>query len=215
MSFWRGILWGAAIGGATGYVVALSLRSKPAEPPGKKIPEDKPPPTMVSRKCPVKGKRVLLIGDSYAAGLGSQMAHLAAACAAPYHYKGDVGSSVLKWQNESVLRPEIEKFDPNVVLISLGGNDMQRSPAQLKKAIDSLVAKIRGVGARALWIAPLTVPVKDTSGVREIWKKAVGDDWYDSEKLEIPRGSDGIHLAPSGYRYWAEQIWPWMATRTQ
>ena len=40
-----------------------------------------------------------------------------------------------------------------------------------------------------------------------------GAVWYDSEQLDIKKGPDGVHLFPSGYRFWAEKIWPWMATR--
>ena len=36
-------------------------------------------------------------------------------------------------------------------------------------------------------------------------------DYFHSEKLEIPRGPDGIHSTPRGYAGWAGAIWRWLS----
>lgn len=209
----------AALGGALGLLGWLILSGDAVSPPGRVVGPTPGPGPLHARRCPRKGTRLLVIGDSYAHGLAPYLAQLAGPCGVPYHRKAIVGSSALQWQHEDMLREAIERSDPNVVLVSLGGNDLQKPHAQLRAAIQTLVGKLRKVGATVLWIEPLVIPVAETSGARQLWKSAVGPGhWFDSPgfdaRVGLERAPDRIHLRASGYRAWAKAIWHWMVGRT-
>lgn len=204
----RQLVIGAAIGGLAGYLFH-SARSSSAPKVGGKPP----PPPRTEADCPPPGHRVALIGDSYADGLLPYIAEHAARCETKFYGDGHVGSSVLQWTGQSSWLQEARAFHPTVVLVSLGGNDFQRGPVNdVHAAIEQLVARLRADVARVLWIEPLELPFADTSGIREAWRSAVGNDRYRSLEIDYPRAEDGVHLMPSGYEDWAGKIWRWMST---
>ena len=198
---------GCAAGAAVGLGIAISRRSDGGGPVPSPGPLTEPVPG-----CPPPGARVLLIGDSYAQGLTAELKSIAKACVTPFGSDAVVGSHVTEWASDSWLRPALGLLTPppNVALVSLGANDFQRNdPANVKAGVTTLVGKLRAAGCRVLWIAPLTEPFPDDVGALAMWREAVGSDWFDSTKVDIPRTGDGIHSTPAGYAAWAEQIWMW------
>jgi len=97
---WRAIAVGGAVLGVLG-VVALSGSSSAAQTPA----------------------RVALVGDSYAVGLGPELAKLFPI----FRYEGHVGLSTAQWANHSAACGAcgdwLTEFKPDVVLVSLGVND--------------------------------------------------------------------------------------------
>ena len=106
-------------------------------------------------------------------------------------------------------------YKPAVVVISLGGNDFEGDAEQFRSAIGELVTRLRGGGARVLWVHPLSLPYPDRTGVRQMWKDAVGDDWFRSEHLEYKRAKDRVHTTYINYRDWALRIWPWVVAKSR
>lgn len=206
---WKPIILGAAAGALAGLALSAIAAPGPAAPPPSKPPAGGP-------GCPPSGTAMALLGDSYAAGLAPSMSKLAAACGAPFHGDGRVGTSATKWQQDAWLAPTLAT-KPDFVLISLGGNDFQvGNPAALKAAIETIVSKIRAAGATPLWIEPLSLPFEDKVGARDMWKQAVGEGyWLSSEGTDFPRGPDKIHLFPDGYESWAEIVWRWASGRAR
>jgi len=217
MTSYKPVLVGAAFGGVAGLTIGLLLKKPaaqiiPSGPPGP-LPEPEPvePPKVFD--CPLEGSKVALIGDSFAEGLVPHMGSLARACGTLYIGDGRSGTSVMQWQYDSWIGPILHQ-KPTVVLISLAGNDFFKNPTDLKAAINKLVDRIRGTGARALWIEPNRLPMNEVSGVRQLWKDKMGNDWFPSWDLPYRKAEDNIHLFPSGYKAWAGEIWPWMSTKT-
>lgn len=203
MMKWKPIVLGAAAGALAGLALgAVVERPGPVSPPPSKPPVD--------TSCPPPDTAMALLGDSYAAGLAPSMSKLAAACGTSFHGDGRVGTSATKWQQSEWLAPTLAT-GPRFVLISLGGNDFQMgNPAALKAAVETIVSKIRAVGATPLWIEPLNLPFEDKVGARDMWKQAVGEGhWLSSEGVDFPRASDKIHLFPDGYERWAKIVWRW------
>lgn len=202
----------ALTGAIVGHFRAAGSSSAHAPPePGSEPPA--PPSTAL---CPPEGARVLLIGDSYSVGFGPQLADFAALCKTPYHHHGVVGASVTQWDRDEWLNPQLAAIQPNVVLISLGGNDFQRNdPAHVAQRIDNLLARIKAAGARPLWVAPPTTPFPDKIGVRSMWQQRMGADGFPSDQLDIPRvPTDPLgHPNGAGYQKWAAAIWPWASGR--
>jgi len=168
-------------------------------------------PKPVSHKCLVVGTRIVLIGDSYAEGLDPHLQSQALACGANYVSDVRRGTSVTQWV--AWIGPVIA-YKPVVVVVSLGGNDFQGDTDQFRTDINELVIRLRAGGAKVLWVEPLSLPYPDRTGVRQMWKDAVGDDWFRSEHLEYKRAKDKIHTSYANYRDWAKKLWPWVVLKT-
>jgi lysophospholipase L1-like esterase len=172
-------------------------------------------------------ERILVLGDSFAAGLAPHLGKLAASEGHDFYGKpcnpgsvgslactAIVGSSVLQWNRDAWLLPILMAIKPTRVLISLGGNDFKSGPSNQEKislAIQGLVGKIRASGAIPVWIDPLRLPFQDSAGVRDSWRSA-GVPYIDNSGIDFPRAGDKIHLFPSGYQQWAAIIWDWLKT---
>jgi lysophospholipase L1-like esterase len=210
------VIIGAAVGAGMGLTVGLLAKKPSAAPlpsPEPRPPPPEPPVEPVTYDCPKGGGPVAIIGDSYAEGLAPHLGSHARECGVPYVTDARRGSSVVQWQQSGWIEPVLA-HKPAVVLISLGGNDFSRDSAMLKKAIDSVVDRIRFSGAKPLWIEPNKLPMAEQSGVRQLWKDKMGRDWFPSWELPLEKAGDGIHLYPSGYKAWAAEIWPWMSAKT-
>lgn len=165
--------------------------------------------------CPPSGTRVLLIGDSLAVGLDPRLAKHARACSTPYAAVVKGGTGVLHWRPQ--MAELLATHQPDVVLISLGGNDywrMEGHPTQggaaVRQAIPELVEEIRQSGATPLWIRWL-IPIPDRPGVDAAWR-GTGIAYYDTEPLNLPRPTgDPYHPTGAGFDRLAEGLWPWMA----
>ena len=163
----------------------------------------------VRKGCP-DARRIVLIGDSYGEGIGPHLKHPMLACGVEYSFYAKRGTSATQWVREDWIGPVL-KEDPDVVMVSLGGNDFLRQDADvIREAVNGIVARVRRSGARLFWMEPLSLPYPDKAGVREMWRKATGDDWFRSEHLHYGRAPDRIHISYDNYRDWAQKIWPWL-----
>lgn len=195
----RRALWiyaGLGLAAGVGLVMASSSSST-AAPTGGPGPAGGPAPGGVPLLRP--GDRVLLIGDSLAQGLGTPMKQL---LGNDFRADGRVGTRIVDWAPYQVPAP-----GPNLVLISLGTNDMRMmDPTTEQSALAALLAKFRGT--RVAWIAPPTMPFPDR-GVRAMLARA-GVPIFPSDSLVIPRGPDQIHPTVIGYAGWAGNLVTWL-----
>lgn len=196
-------------------LLVVSLPPLPEWP--EPVPEPAPVPVAAVKvprvyKCPVVGTRIVLIGDSFGEGLDPHLQRRASNCGANYVSDVRRGTSASQWVRW--IGPVIA-YKPVVVVISLGGNDFQGDAELFRTAIDEMVTRLRGGGARVLWVEPLSLPYPDQTGVRQMWKDAVGEDWFRSEHLEYGRAKDGVHTSYLNYRDWAERIWPWVVLKSR
>ena len=207
----QAILW-TAVGMVAWAVLAPS--GAPVPVPRPTLPAaPMPPPGELA--CPPAGLSVALIGDSLAVGLGPPMARMAQACGTSFSVNAKVGTSVVQWVQDSWLQPVLD-HNPSIVLVSLGANDFGRNDRDnVAASIRTLVGKVRAAKARLIWIEPLTMPFPDKIGVVEAWKAVVGDDWYPSYDLYIPRSPDHIHPTGAGYATFADKVWHFMANKVQ
>jgi len=222
ISFWRNVLVTGALGAVVGLVIAklASTKSAPASAPPGTPPATRPvvePPPGPLASCPPSESRLALIGDSYAVGIGLYLQQLSEECGTAYYrYAAVEGSGVRKWDQPLWVGNQLDAAKPTAMLISLGGNDFRdRDPVEILAHINGLLDKIRAAGCRPLWISPPTTPFPDELGVRQMWQQRMGDDWFDSTKLQIPRvqGDPLGHPTEVGYKLWADAIWIWMSNR--
>lgn len=152
---------------------------------------------LASRKKPTlpSTQRVALIGDSYAAGLGPELAKLIP----NFKFEGHVGNTSSQWANHSAACGAcgdwITAYKPDVVLVSLGVND---GTAPNIANYQRIVQALHGLGARVVWIEP-PASVKTTSRnvIASLGVPTV-------PATNTPLASDRLH--PKSYSAWAQEV---------
>src|SRR5262249_1978489 len=120
--------------------------------------------------------------------------------------------TIAHWLQGDVIRRTMEEFDPRLVLVCLGTNDLAGGGgATAGHRGGELTATVLRNGAAVAWIAPPVMPFAD-KGFRAALEEAVQRDGriFDSTKLDIQRAGDKVHCTPAGYRAWAEAIAAWV-----
>lgn len=158
-----------------------------------------------------EASRVLLFGDSLAAGLTTPMSQLAAETGATYVGKGISGTRIDQWDDSPWLDETLASFEPTIILISLGTNDEATSAGAVDRQaphLDALLEKLHASGADIVWVGPPALPFP-RQGVSDMIRANV-PFYFDSEQLDIPRSPDGLHPNAAGYAGWAGAIWQWL-----
>lgn len=168
-----------------------------------------------SSKIPLlgPGARLLLIGDSLAQGLGTPLRQLARDGSVTFQVDGRLGTRIDQWASQTGLPLLLKQFQPTIVFVSLGTNDMKlANPLSEQGALTQLIATLRQSGVTVVWLTPPKMPFPDR-GVRGMIR-GTGLPLFESEALMIPRGADKVHPTPAGYSGWAAAVWQW-ANRLQ
>ena len=179
-SAWKAIAAGGAVLGALGIAVLATRRSAPLAP-------------LI--------KRVALIGDSYAVGLGPELSKLLT----NFKSEGHEGTNTGQWASASPACGQcgawLTSFKPDVALVSLGVNDgLAPNPANYA----SIVRALRSIGARVVWLEPpagVSTTKTDTAAVRKIIS-SLGVPTIPA--TASPIAADKLH--PQSYRQWASEI---------
>jgi hypothetical protein len=145
-----------------------------------------------------KPRRVALIGDSLAVGLGPELAQLAAKSGVPFKSEGRVGSTVAQWLATPSWGSWVPGYAPSTTLICLGTNDYL-NPAPSLAQYCQLAAKFPG----AWWIQPPDEPKAPMPKVHAVISQ-IGIPVI-PEATGLSYGADGIH--PTSYTSWASFIW--------
>ncbi len=171
---WKSVAIGSAIAGGIG-TLALATRKAPPQPP----------------------KRVALIGDSYAVGLGPELAKLFP----DFKFDGHVGTNTAQWAAHSAACGScgdwLTAFKPDVVLVSLGVND---GATPNRANYQTIISGLHGLGARVFWIEP-PAAVRNADSDRQIIA-SLGVPTIPA--TTTPLASDGLH--PKNYTQWAREI---------
>lgn len=157
---------------------------------------------------------ILLVGDSLAVGLSTQFHKLAKQSGYKPHTHAIVGSTTNQWIK--LLKSDLKKIEPKLVIVSLGTNDSTMSPEwfNIHQNIFSELTKIViDSGVKIIWIMPPSLQNKNFKSqnlVIDLIKKTDSMQ-FDSTQLEIPRSKDKVHPTIKGYQLWMDSIWWWLA----
>jgi lysophospholipase L1-like esterase len=115
-------------------------------------------------------------------------------------------ASITKFDESDRIPTLMKKYDPDLVLLTLGANDVFNDhPEYEAKHIESIVKKI---GHRdCIWIGP-PLWKGDKGLVETIREHAAPCRFYDSQHLVLQRAGDGIHPTEKGGEVWADAFWP-------
>lgn len=148
---------------------------------------------------------MLHVGDSMAPLVGNYLRPIFAKSGRGYWIESVVSSSTLEWAQKRLMQDAMFKYDPEVVLISLGSNELfDPRPERRGAAVKQIVTDTRG--RPCLWIGPpLWKP--DTGFIRVLRENLGHCRYFDSTKLDLPRMEDGRHPSWSAGWRWADAVW--------
>jgi len=145
---------------------------------------------VVRRPKEMAGRRVALIGDSYAVGLGPELAKLMP----DFRGEGRIGAGTSSYR----LPPWLAEFRPTIALVSLGVNDGARpNPANYQ----AIVQTLHGLGARVMWIEP---PAGVNAPAVRTAIASLGVSTAPAPALTM--APDRLHPTSAGYAAWAREI---------
>ena len=151
---------------------------------------------LVVRKPSQPIRRVALIGDSYAVGLGPELVKLLT----EFQYEGHVGTNTWQWAHRTGCGrcgDWLASFKPEVVLVSLGVNDGGEPKLSNYQAI---VQNLHGLGARVVWIEPpAAVNTPSRALIASLGISTV-------PATRVPLGADNLHPLGGEYSTWAKEI---------
>jgi len=162
-------------------------------------------------RASVQGARVLLVGDSLAAGLGLPLKRLVTTDGAILGTVGRVGTTIRQWARGGWLAEALTQAKPGLVLVSLGTNDME-SPGDRSGDIAAIIDRVRAAGAGLVWIEPPDMPtLRDRAQVRATLHATIpAERLFPGPSVPIQRAKDRIHATPQGYADLAAALWSWV-----
>jgi len=157
----------------------------------------------------LKGKTVLLVGDSMAEGLRPSLQKMVEALGGRFYGEPWQSSTIIGWEGSGRLKEMIKLHQPDIIFISLGSNELQaRRPEGRAPLIKRMLAEI---GARqAFWIGPPSWK-PDRGLLRVIEENFQPGHFFNANDLQLPRQADGKHPTVEGFEQWTEKIWSWYA----
>lgn len=159
------------------------------------------------------GSKVLHIGDSFAGALGLPLGKRFEAEGVSSILKHTDASYLTTWAWEDALQKYIWRYNPDLVLVTLGANELQIvEPEQRERAIRKIISTI---GERpCVWVA---IPLWNgpQNGLLEIIRQHSSPCLYlDTNALmdtsQMPRIKDGIHPTASAREEWADVVLAWL-----
>ena len=157
----------------------------------------------------LKGKTVLLIGDSMAEGVGPWLQKRVEASGGRFINGQERSSTIVWWQGSGKLREMLSRHQPDVIFIALGSNEIFLEKPELRAPLIKLM--VEEIGERpSFWIGPPCWK-PDTGLMRVIEENFQPGHFYNSNNLQLPRAPDGKHPTMQGYETWTELIWKWYA----
>jgi acyl-CoA thioesterase-1 len=190
--------------GSPALRLATALDEQTADA-GATTPDPAAPPASLG------GKTVLHVGDSMVGGewgltraLQNKFEKEGAKLVRDYK----VSESIVSFDKSSKLKDLLAKHKPDIVILTLGTNDVfVPYPAVLAPNVQNIVKRIGN--RECYWMGPpLWKP--DTGIVAVIRDNAAPCTFYDGSHLKLARGHDGIHPTEKGGQDWADSFWSFM-----
>jgi len=148
---------------------------------------------------------IYVVGDSLAQGLSSPLKQFAKDKKIKFHSRTVVGSTSIFWSKSYYLKNDLKTYNPDLIIVSLGTNDMKLSHAP-QKEIEKISQQLINTNAKIIWLVPPSMPFTD-NGVREvIYHLPSQINKLKCEDLSLERSKDKIHFTFKGYNDWAKCI---------
>jgi len=153
------------------------------------------------------------VGDSFAGALGLPLAAIFEQAGVRSVLKHTDASYLTDWAWDGNLQKYIWKYNPDLVIVTLGANELEIVQPELReKTVKKIVATIGNIPC--VWIAiPLWAGPKN--GLLEVIKQNAAPCVYmDTNALldvsSMPRIQDGIHPTAAAREAWASDVDLWL-----
>jgi hypothetical protein len=182
----------------------------PATEQAAPLPEQALPPPV--------GTKVLHVGDSFAGALGIPLGKLLEDAGVKSILKHKDSSYLTTWAWEPDLEQEIWRYNPDLVVVTLGANELGiADPGQREKTVKKIVDTI---GQRpCLWVAIPLWSERHNGLLEVIEKSAAPCVYYDTNRefdtAHMARIHDGIHPTNEARRQWAEAVFGYLLSHRQ
>ena len=152
-----------------------------------------------------EARRVLHFGDSMVPLVGNYLRPVYERQGSSYRMLSTRSSTTRTFSEHAALATELRDYDPDLVLISLGSNELfERELGAVATAVRAIV---RQVGNRpCLWIAP-PAWAKGHGFLDTLQDSVAPCDYFDSSRLPFSRQADGRHPDWSSSYRWASEVW--------
>lgn len=174
---------------------------------------------------PGEARSVFIVGDSHVQMLGPTLTHrLEDEGVEVAGYESRPGWSTRAYQRRGDLTEVLEQAGrPEIVVVSLGGNDFVGSEESYFAQLAWIVDHARAAGAEEIiWLGPAHTDAEAgevaartaerherNANLQAELLPALGVTWVDSRPLTLEHhGRDGIHFTRSGYSAWAHGALP-------
>jgi acyl-CoA thioesterase-1 len=153
---------------------------------------------------------VLHVGDStvgtYKSGLARALGERFKEDGARYVYETWESASLVKVATSTRLRELIAKYKPDLVILTLGTNDVEvPAPWALEGSIRAIAKK---VGERdCYWMGPPLWKDAGAGLVDTIRANSAPCTFFDGSGLKLERLIDGFHPSNKGGEAWADDFW--------
>jgi hypothetical protein len=162
-------------------------------------------------------KKIALIGDSHAKVVFKHLVKMLPELGFDNVYtRAENGWSVKQHIKKGTL-PQLKASKPDVVLVSLGGNNFDMSPSRYRQTVDKLLSATKDIGAQVIWVGPTTSSSSKATKTEKRHKKTheMLAEYLPSKSVYYIDnraftaggwGKDGVHYPSSFYKKWAQRV---------
>ena len=168
------------------------------------------------------GRPVVVIGDSYAVGLGLDHLERSWASQLPgrVHVAGFSGSGFSAGASEcgavsfADRAAQAVRGHSGLVVVQGGLNDFDQSDAQIASGFVQLMEELEG--RDVVVVGPVTAPsragaVPRVDRLLARLARASGTPYLRASRLDLPYSDDRLHLTPAGHRMLGQYVVRWLA----
>lgn len=158
---------------------------------------------------PAAAASVLHVGDStlgFTQGLALEMSTRFETIGVRYDAHTDASAGLHSFATSRKLEELVRQKSPDVVLLTLGMNNLTALHAEQYEAdVRSIVEQVGG--RPCWWVGPLSINRPDNGLIALLARTTAPCGWTSSYELVIERQPDAIHPTQRGASKWADEIW--------
>ncbi len=159
-----------------------------------------------------KGSTVLHIGDSFAGALGIELNKVLDKAGVRSLLRFETSTYIPTWAYDKKLPEYLAQYKPDLVLVSLGANELQNPEPE--KRIPLIRRIVEKIGNRScVWVAPVLWEGANPRLLEVIRANVAPCSYLDSNAFvsHMPRARDKIHPSMEARPDWAGVIARWLA----
>lgn len=159
-----------------------------------------------------KDSRILHIGDSFAGALGVELNKVLKGAGVKSRLEFETSTYIPTWAHQKKLKELVAGANPDLVLISLGANELENPEPEKRGPLIKRIVSLLG-GRACVWVAPSLWDGAKSALLDVIKANAAPCVYLDMNRLvtKMPRAGDKIHPSMAARPDWAMATARWLA----